>query len=217
MQIHDARQQMLKLRKQIFDTVKLLKARVITAPISGTVIAPDRVPEPQRDEINRTKLSRWYGTPLDPENAGCFVDAGMEILKIAPSDKLHAVLYIDQGDRVDLTDGMEIELKLDHLPDISYVAPVTVVSRLGEKVAPEALTTKYGGPLATRPDDKGQETLTSTAYRATVEMHFVHEESKDDAALIQRGMRGNARILVDNRTIFQWAKLYFYETFRFRL
>ena len=149
-QIHEAKEQMLKLRKQIEDTIELLNARVIKAPISGTIVAPDRIPEPQRDEVNRTKLARWHGTPLDEENAGCVVDPGMELLKIAPSDKLHAVLYIDQGDREDLKDDMEIELKLDHLPDISYVAPVTLVSRLGEKVAPESLTTKYGGPLATR-------------------------------------------------------------------
>lgn len=216
-QIHEARTEMIKLRNQITDTIVQLSARIVRAPVGGKVVAPDRVPEPQRDEVNRTRLTRWHGTPLDPENAGCFVDAGTELLKIAPSDALQAVVYIDQSDREDLQDDMQVELKLDHLPDISYVAPVTLVSRLGEKVAPESLTTKYGGPLATRPDDKGQETLTSTTYRATVQMHFVHEESRDDAALIEPGMRGTARILVDDRTVYEWMKLYFYETFRFRV
>ncbi|GAB5440633.1 MAG: hemolysin D [Fuerstiella sp.] len=216
-QIHEARTEMIKLRNQITDTIVQLSARIVRAPVGGKVVAPDRVPEPQRDEVNRTRLTRWHGTPLDPENAGCFVDAGTELLKIAPSDALQAVVYIDQSDREDLQDDMQVELKLDHLPDISYVAPVTLVSRLGEKVAPESLTTKYGGPLATRPDDKGQETLTSTTYRATVQMHFVHEESSNDAVLIEPGMRGTARILVDDRTVYEWMKLYFYETFRFRV
>lgn len=216
-QIHEARTEMIKLRNQITDTIVQLSARIVRAPVGGKVVAPDRVPEPQRDEVNRTRLTRWHGTPLDPENAGCFVDAGTELLKIAPSDALQAVVYIDQSDREDLQDDMQVELKLDHLPDISYVAPVTLVSRLGEKVAPESLTTKYGGPLATRPDDKGQETLTSTTYRATVQMHFVHEESRNDAVLIEPGMRGTARILVDDRTVYEWMKLYFYETFRFRV
>lgn len=216
-QVSQAQTEMRNLRSDIEDIVYQLNERVIRASRGGTVIAPDRVPEPQRDEVNRTKLDRWHGTPLDPENAGCFLQAGTEIMKIAPSDKLHAVLYIDQSDLEDLKDKMQIELKLDHLPDVDYVAPVTLVSRRGEKVAPESLTSKYGGPLATRPDEKGQTTLTSTAYRATVEMHFIHPESENDALLIQPGMRGTARILVDDRTVFQWLKLYFFETFRFRL
>ena len=207
----------VRLQHEMQDAMRLLHARVIYAPISGHVIAPARVPEPQRDEVNRTKLHRWHGTPLDPENEGCFVDAGTDLMSIAPSDELHAVVYIDQSDREDLRDDMEIELKLDHLPQISYVAPVTTVSRQGEKVAPESLTTKYGGTLTTRPDDKGQETLTSTAYRATVEMHFIHPESEADAPLIRPGMRGVARFLVDDRTVWQWLMRYVYETFRFRL
>jgi len=217
LQIHRAKVEMTKLRDQMLNLAQVLGDRVVLAPISGKVVASDRVPEPQRDDVDRTKIHRWHGTPLDPENAGCVVEAGTELMKIAPTDELQAVLYIDQADREDLLDDMEIELKLDQLPDISYTAPVTLVSRRGEKVAPEALTTKYGGTLATRPDDKGQETLTSTAYRATVEMHFIHPESKNDAALIKPGMRGKARILVEDRTVFQWLKRYFFETFRFRL
>lgn len=216
-ELSTTQEQMMNFRSRMDQIMDLLRGRVVESPVSGTVIATDRVPEPKRDEINRTKLERWHGTPLDPKNAGCFVDPGMEILKIAPSEQLQAVLFIDQADREDLQDGAEVELKLDHLPAISYVAPVTLFSRRGEKIAPEALTTKYGGSLATRPDDKGQEALASTAYRATVEMHFIHDESKNDVVLIEPGMRGNARFLIDDRTVWEWGVRYVYETFRFRL
>ena len=208
---------LVKLRHRMTELVRQLRSRVIYAPSSGTIVASNRIPEPTRDEINKTKLNRWHGTPLDPRNSGCFVDAGEELMSIAPTDELHAVMYIDQSDREDFVDDMEVELKLDELPNISYVAPMTLMSRRGEKVAPESLTTKYGGTLGTRPDDKGQETLTSTAFRATVEMHFIHENSKDDAALIKPGMRGKARILIDDRTAWQWLVRYLFETFRFRL
>jgi len=215
--VYKIRNQMTGYRARMDQVMNLLQARVIRSPISGTVVATDRVPEPKRDDVNRTKLDRWHGTPLDEENRGCFVDPGMEIMKIAPSDELQAVLFIDQSDREDLADNMEVELKLDHLPGVSYIAPVTLFSRRGEKIAPEALTTKYGGTLATRPDDKGQEALTSTAYRATVEMHFIHDESKNDRVLIEPGMRGTARFLIDDRTVWQWLMRYVYETFRFRM
>jgi len=216
-EIYEAVAEMVKLRSDMQDLMQLLAARVVYAPESGRVIAADRVPEPKRDEINRTRLDRWHGTPLDPENAHCVIEAASELMLIAPNEQIQAVMYIDQSDREDLLDDMEVELKLDHLPDISYVAPVSLVSGRGEKLAPESLTTKYGGQLATRPDDKGQESLTSPAIRAIVEMHFIHPESKGDAALIKPGMRGQARILVDDRTVAQWLKRYFFETFRFRL
>ena len=131
------------------------------------------------------------------------------------TDELQAIVYIDQSDREDLKDDMKVELKLDHLPWNSYEFPLSLVSRRGEKTAPEALTTKYGGPLATRPDEKGQETLTSTAYRAAIDMTFPEDSAEPN--LIKAGMRGRARFLVENRTVFQWGKLYFFETFRFRL
>lgn len=216
-EIAEASKKLIQLRAQMDQKMELLKSRILFSPASGTLIATDRVPEPKRDDINRTKLERWHGTPFDGKNLGCFVEPGMELLKIAPNDELQAVLYIDQSDREDLSDGMPVELKLDHLPHISYTAPVTLFSRRGEKIAPEALTTKYGGALGTRPDDKGQETLSSTAYRAIVEMYFVHPESKNDAALIEPGMRGTARFLIDDRTVWEWTVRYVYETFRFKL
>ncbi len=216
-QVHEAVEEMIVLADAMREKVRLMTTRVIRAPKDGQVVAATRVPEPQRDEINYTRLHRWHGTPLDPENENCFVEQGTELLAIAPTDQIQAVLYIDQGDRDDLKDQMEVELKLDHLADVTYTAPVTVISPRGEEVAPEALTTKHGGPLATTPDQQGQEKLASPAFRATVEMHFIHPESEGDLALIRPGMRGNARFLVSHRTATDWFMRYFYETFRFRL
>lgn len=205
------------IRSQMYQVLDLMNTRIVRAKSAGTVVATERIPEPKRDDINRTKLDRWHGTPLDIENTDCYVDAGMELFQIAPSDRLQAVLYIDQADREDITEKALAELKLEHLPDITYTAPITILSPRDEKMAPNALTTKYGGTLATRPDDRGQETLASAAVQAIVEMHFVHPESQGDAVLLKPGMRGEARFLVDDRTVFEWGKRYFYETFRFSL
>lgn len=215
--IFEVKTEMKKLRSSMDETMRLLATRIIRAPEDGTVVAPDRVPEPKRDAINRTKLTSWHGTILDEKNHGCFVEPGAELLKIAPSSRLQAVAYIDQTDREDLPENAYVELKLDHLPGISYEAPVTLVSRKDEQMAPPQLTTKYGGTLGTRPDDQGQESLTRATYQAIVEMHFIHDESKADSVLIKPGMRGQMRFLVDDRTIFQWGKRYLYETFRFNI
>lgn len=127
------------------------------------------------------------------------------------------MLYVDQSHRDELLDNMEIELKLDHLPGITYVTRVKEVSPKGELLAPEALTTRFQGPLATTPDQQGKEKLASTAYRAIAELHFHHQESQEDGVLMKPGMRGNARFLVANRTAVQWGYRYFVETFRFRI
>lgn len=213
----DALAEALMLQKTIRELVKLNVQRVVRAPADGRLVAARRVPEKPSSEIDPMKLSEWNGTPLDPENAGCRVEAGQELVSIAPSDKLQAVLYIDQGDRDDLKGVMEVEVKLDHLADITWVTKVTQVSLKGEVMAPEALTTRFSGPLATKPGEQGQEQLASTAYRAIAELHFDAPESQPDAVLMRPGMRGNARFMISNRTAAYWAWRYICETFRFHV
>ncbi|MEZ6039596.1 MAG: HlyD family efflux transporter periplasmic adaptor subunit [Planctomycetaceae bacterium] len=207
----------MQLQERIEELSRLNLGRIIRASISGKVVAAPRLPEAPRDEIDPTKLERWYGTPLDLRNEGCFVEAGQEILSIAPSDKIQAVLFIDQSDRDELRDEMDIEVRLDHLADVTYVSRVNQVSPKGELVAPEALTTRFQGPLGTVADQQGKEKLASPAYRATVHLDFDQDDIRTDGVLMRPGMRGNARFLVSNRSAGQWLWRYFLETFRFRL
>ncbi len=145
----------LELEQQIQKTVRLNLQRVVRTTTGGTLVAAKRVPEPPRNEVDAMKLGRWTGTPLDPENAGCLIEAGQEIASIAPSEKLHAVLYVDQGDRDDLQDEMPLEIKLDHLADITFLTRVDLISPKGEVMAPESLTTRFHGPLATKAKSAG--------------------------------------------------------------
>jgi putative peptide zinc metalloprotease protein len=218
-QVHEleVRAELTVLEEHIREIVRLSATRIVRSPIDGTVVAAKRIPEPPRDAVDPTRLDRWNGTPYDARNLGCVIEIGQELLSVAPSQELQAVMYIDQGDRDDLKENMEVELKLDHLSSITYISQVTEVSPRGELVAPEALTTRFDGPLATTSDPQGKEKLASTSYRAIVELYFQHEESKHDGVLMKPGMRGNARFLVDSRTAWQWACRYFLETFRFRV
>lgn len=206
-----------ELDKQIQKNVRLNLQRVVRATISGTLVAAKRVPEPPRNEVDAMKLGRWTGTPLDLENAGCLLEAGQEIASIAPSEKLHAVMYIDQGDRDDLQDEMPLEIKLDHLADITFLTRVDQISPKGEVMAPESLTTRFHGPLATKANQQGQEQLASTAYRAIAELHFADGSSHPEAHLLKPGMRGNGRFIISSRTAAYWLWRYVCETFRFRV
>lgn len=213
----DAQAEAIELMKTIRELVKLNTLRVVRSPADGRIIAARRVPEEPPSEIEKMKLAPWTGTPLDPENAGCVLEAGQEVCSIAPSEKLQAVLYIDQGDRDDLKGTMDVELKFDHLADITWLTRVSRVSLKGEVMAPEALTTRFNGPLATKPSTKGQEQLASTAYRAIAELHFDSADTNPDSVLMKPGMRGNARFIISNRTAAYWLWRYICETFRFRV
>ncbi len=207
----------LELEQQIQKTVRLNLQRVVRATTSGTLVAAKRVPEPPRNEVDAMKLGRWTGTPLDPENAGCLIEAGQEIASIAPSERLHAVMYIDQGDRDDLQDEMPLEIKLDHLANITFLTRVDLISPKGEVMAPESLTTRFHGPLATKANQQGQEQLASTAYRAIADLHFADGSDQPEAHLLKPGMRGNGRFIISNRTAAYWMWRYVCETFRFRV
>jgi hypothetical protein len=164
------------------------------------------------------KLAPWHGTPLDHRNRGCSVESGQELVSIAPGERLHAVLYVDQTDREEVKRQPRVQIKLDHLPDITWETEIASLSAKGEIVAPESLTTQYGGSLATKPGQGGQQQLASTVFRATASLNLAaYDESRADGMLMLPGMRGHARFIVSDRTIYDWAKLYFYETFRFRL
>jgi hypothetical protein len=213
----DSLAEILELEQVIRELVKLNPHRVVRAPTGGVLVAARRIPEQPKSELDQMKLSSWNGTPLDPRNAGCSLEAGQEITSIAPSDKLQAVLYIDQTDRGALPETGDVQIKLEHLPQITWLTRVTLLSPKGEVIAPESLTTRFGGSMATRPGQSGQEQLASTAYRAIAELHFADAATVADAALMKPGMRGHARFMVQDRTLVDWASLYFFETFRFRL
>ncbi|HUE13991.1 MAG TPA: HlyD family efflux transporter periplasmic adaptor subunit, partial [Planctomycetaceae bacterium] len=204
-----ARQTLAGIEKQLADRERELSQLEIRAPCNGVVVAPPRVPEPARDDVRR-QLSRWYGTPLDRQNFGCFLTERTPVLAVAPSDTCDAILYIDQGDRDDMSVGQEVQIKLEHVADRTYYGTIEKISERESEVAPEALSNKAGGELATVTDKQGHERLTSSAYQATVRL-------EGDTELLRPGMRGRARVTVDRRSAAGWLWRYFRRTFHFRL
>ena len=187
-----------------------LKRRVLRARKSGYVVAPQSRPEKGFDAADPFALGQWHGTPLDDRNANAVLAATDHFCSIAPDKDYEVFLYMDQSDLVDVKLDAPVQLKLEHLPSITYKGKVQQISKQGEFFAPPPLTNKYGGALTTVTDGEGRERLTSTAYRVIARLN-------NDTELLRPGMRGKGRFLVDQRTAWEWGKRYFYETFRFRL
>jgi putative peptide zinc metalloprotease protein len=196
-------------RHQVADFEQQLAQLRLKAPAAGVVVAAPRVAE-QKLTQPRLQLGSWHGTPLDAPNGGCLLEAGTHVLDIAPDEKYQAVLLVDQGDRADLEEGRELEIKFDHLPTETYHGVVREIGPRHSEFAPASLSNKQGGELPTVTDRQGRERLTSQAYQALVDL-------EGDMNLLKSGLRGRARFSVGHRSVAQWLWREARRTFHFRL
>ncbi len=197
------------VQKQIADYMQQIDELTILAPCDGVVVEPPRVAEPNLEE-SKKQLSNWYGTPLNEQNMGCLLTESTHLLSIAPDDRFQAILLVDQSDRNDLSEGQDVELKFDHLPDRTYAGKVENISGKEQQFVPQLLSNKLGGELATVSDSQGRERLQSAAYQTTVLLD-------QDTPLLKSGIRGRARFLVESRSLGEWIWRYLRQTFHFRL
>ncbi len=204
-----AQEQLQSLESQLADYEKQLKELTIISPCDGTVVSIARVAEP-KEASTALELHRWYGTPLDPQNVGCFIEPRTELCSVAPDGRFQAVLLIDQADRGDVETGERVDIKFEHLPSITYEGTVGEISEHHVEFAPEALSNKAGGTLPTVTDPHGRQRLSGIAYEAKV---LLDEES----GLLRAGMRGNSRFAVGHRSAWQWTWRWLTHTFHFRL
>jgi putative peptide zinc metalloprotease protein len=204
-----ARKRLAALDEELKEVEKQLQQLTIVAPCDGTVVEPPRKAEP-KVRPGQQQLKTWDGTPLDAENLGSFLEAGTHMLSVAPSERLEAILLVDQSNRNDVFVGQKIRMKFDHIPDRTYEGQVDEISERQLDFAPEALSNKLGGDLATVTDEQGRERLTSSVYQATVLLD-------KDSELFKAGMRGKARFIIAERTAWDWLWRAFRQTFHFRL
>lgn len=182
---------------------------VITAPASGTVVAPPRQGGMTVEQM-RERMPSWSGTPLTDRNIGAFLEPQTHISSIAPSDKLQAVLVMDQTEREVLSLDRSVRLKLEGLPTMVWDGKITEISHRHLEFAPSGLSNQFQGPLVTVPDEQGRQKLSSVTYQAIVPL-------EGDSRLLRSGMRGTARVHLFDRSLGQWVWRYLQTMFQFRL
>ena len=114
-------------------------------------------------------LARWHGTPLDPRNAGCFLERRTHLLTVAPTQRLVAVAYVDQAQRNEIAVGQNVELKFDHLPTDIFDSAVSENFAARTGITPR-LISRINTAANWRPSaiTKAASRLSSPAYPATV-------------------------------------------------
>ena len=203
-----AEESLRSVEQQLVESSQQRKHLQIVAPCAGTIVAPPRQPAPKMEQL-RTRLVGWTGTPLDAKNAGSILDERTHLLSIAPTNTMQALLYLDQADRHDVTLGMQVGLKFDHLPDRVFRGTISQIATAQSDFAPETLSVKHGGSLSTVTDRDGKEQLEDAAYQATV---FLDESPE----LLKPNLRGNARFVAAKRSTFGWLWRSLRRTFYFR-
>ena len=181
----------------------------VMCPVNGTLVAPPRTPAPSIEQL-RERLPGWTGTPLAEHNHGSFLESQTHIGTIAPSDKLQAVIVMDQTEREELVLHRRVRLKLEGLPASVLEGQITEVSYRHLEFAPKGLSNRFQGPLVTVSDDQGREKLTSITYQAIVPLN-------GDPRLLRSGMRGTARVHLFDRSLGNWLWRFIQKTFQFRL
>ncbi len=204
-----AQQRLHTIVEQCTDAERQQAELLLRAPVAGMIVAPPRTAVPKL-EPTRERLPLWSGIPLDPRNAGCFLEQQTHVCSIAPTDRFQAVLLIDQADRADVSEGTTVRMKLEHRPDLLVAGAVAEISHRHLEHIPPALSNKYDGPLPTVTDPQGREKLSGIVYRATVPLEM-------EPDLLRTGMRGKARLLVARRSAGDWIWRWIRTTFKFRL
>ncbi len=189
----------------------------LAAPADGIVLAPPWTPPPEETD---GRLPAWSGTPLEERNLGCLLQPGTLLCHIGDPRAMEAVLVIDQGDVELVREGQAVEILLEADPHRPIAArsgrgeqrPLTIdeIARTDLKISSQRLSTKSGGDLPTRTDAAGRERPRTVAYQARVPL-----DNPD--GLLRTGLRGTARIRVEDRTLGQRLWRLACRTVRFRL
>ena len=150
-------------RTQLSEFQKQIERMTITAPCTGTVVAPPRVPAPPLDS-RRDQLGSWHGTPLEARNRNCLLPDRTHLLSIAPDSEFQAVVVIDQGARNDMVSAEE-SLGFSGISSpagltITSVLPDTPAARAG--IVPGDQITSNNGSDVTRLADLLPRTTDST-------------------------------------------------------
>jgi len=180
----------------------------LKAPRDGTVMPPPWTPK-RKDPLG--PLPTWSATPLEPENLGCYLQAGTKFCLVGDPTQMEAILVIDQADIDFVAVGQEVEIKLDELPHDTFTGKIDKIAEEEMKFSPRRLSAKAGGELPTETDrQSGVERPMSTSYQASVHL-------PDPDGLLRIGLLGSAKVHVRPQTLGQRAWRFLTRTFNFKL
>ena len=155
-------------------------------------------------------LAAWSGRPLDVKNVGAYLEPSTLVCRIAQPGKLEAILVIDQEQLDFVAAGQRVDLLPSSHPGRRLSGRIDHIAEQNMDTAPERLSARGGGQLASRADASGVERLLSVTYQASVPL--------DDPELtVVAGTTGMGRIHAGYRPLYQRLYRAACRTFHFEL
>jgi len=174
----------------------------LTAPVDGIVLPDEDQPRPPP----YGELGTWTGSPLDPTNAGCTLEAGTVYCLVGDPQQLEALLIIDQSQIEFVCAGQPVHIWLRELPGQRLTGTVTKVADSQIETVPRALLAQ--GELAVTPDASGVMRPASAAFQVRVSL-----DSRNESVPLRS--TGWAKIEVAPQSLGQRLYRYLVSTFRF--
>ena len=176
----------------------------LTADRAGFVL-------PARKKIHSAapnELPGWEGSPLQPENRGCFLDLGTELCQIGTTSHLQATAWVPQQDYATLQLNQPVSLRFAAWPTTRHAGRVIELAEVAsEQLPPELMvSTPAGGPPSSQPFDAAAQ----IRYRVKIEL-----DSAPNPAVLR--MPGVATIQTGSRTLAAQAYSFFCRLFRIGL
>jgi hypothetical protein len=201
-QLPAARAALDDLARQLADLRHDAERLTITAPTGGTMIA---APSNHQGSPSRGRLDRWSGTLLDPANRGALVEAGTLVGLVGSTDRLKAVLLVDDTDIARLARGQTVRLRLEQMPGQVLAGEVIDVARRDAESASAAVSSRDDlAPLFANLAPPGR---ASVHYQAHVRLELPEVP-------LAIGGRGEAKIAAERVTLARWILRYLAQTFR---
>ena len=192
-QLPAAEERLADLEEQLAHKRRELNRLTLVAPIAGTVLPPPpRVIEPAGE-----RLAAFAGTPLEPQNLGCFLAAGTHVCTVADPARLEAVAIVEQAHLPGLREGQNVRFALAQLPGTLLSGHVQEISRIQSDELPPQIVAERMIPL--RADHDGRAAAVHTYYQATIAL-----DPHDHTLLV--GATGWAKIVVDPQPL--WIRIY---------
>jgi putative peptide zinc metalloprotease protein len=190
-----------EVRRQVRSHDELTERRRLRAPIGGRIDPPVKLAANNASETQTGDLPTWSGSPLDPSNDGCWLEADETVCRVT-GEGLQVVLLLSEDDSGLVRVGDPVRILLDRAPSETLTARVegVALAAADEAIAdPERLLEKsLRSPL-----EKG------AAYRLNVEL--IGEAIPE----LQPGALGQARVVTGRETLGGWASRWLRQLLRF--
>jgi putative peptide zinc metalloprotease protein len=161
----------------------------IAAPLGGTVFPPPPSDVPDVKDA----LPAWSGSPLDRDNVGCWLEAGIPLCRVGDPRQLEAVLVVDQADIESLREGQLARVYFAGAwrPLAGRVVEIARVD--SDELPAELMIT---GRLPSQPGSDGRLEPLGTLYRVRVALESLDGIAPPLDALGQASIRVAPRSLV---------------------